>query len=84
MRISVMYHCCVFMLYMIVLLLYTQGSHKNLTSEFKDFSRTFQGLNVYFPGLNSLSPHDALKHYFTSLKTYLIFLQPMVLERKCP
>ena len=34
--------------------------------------------------LNPLSPHDALKHHFTSLKTDLIFLQPMVLERKCP
>ena len=25
--------------------------------------------------INPLSPHDALKHHFTSLKTYLIFLQ---------
>ena len=31
-----------------------------------------------------LSPHDALKHHFTSLKTYLIFLQPRVLKRKFP
>ena len=30
--------------------------------------------------LNPLSPHDALKHHFTSLKTYLIFLQLGVLE----
>ena len=29
---------------------------------------------------NPLSPDDALKHHFTSLKTYLIFLQPGVLE----
>ena len=29
---------------------------------------------------NPLSPHDALKHHFTSLKTDLIFLQPRVLE----
>ena len=29
---------------------------------------------------NPLSPHDALKHHFTSLKTYLIFLQLGVLE----
>ena len=35
-------------------------------------------------GLNPLSPHDALKHHFTSLKTDLIFLQPSVLERKFP
>ena len=28
-----------------------------------------------------LSPHDALKHHFTFLKTDLIFLQPRVLER---
>ena len=30
--------------------------------------------------LTPLSPHDALKHHFTSLKTDLIFLQPRVLE----
>ena len=34
--------------------------------------------------INPLSPHDALKHHFTSLKTGLIFLQPRVLERKYP
>ena len=30
--------------------------------------------------INPLSPHDALKHHFTSLKTDLIFLQPRVYE----
>ena len=34
--------------------------------------------------LNPLSPHDALKHHFTSLKIYLIFLQLRVSERKFP
>ena len=34
--------------------------------------------------LNPLSPHDALKHHFTSLKTDLISLQQKVLERKSP
>ena len=34
--------------------------------------------------INPLSPHDALKHHFTSLKTDLIFPQPRVLERKFP
>ena len=34
--------------------------------------------------VNPLSPHDALKHHFTSLKTDLIFLQPRGLERKFP
>ena len=29
---------------------------------------------------NPLSPHDALKHHLTSLKTHLIFLQLGVLE----
>ena len=29
---------------------------------------------------NPLSPHDALKHHFKSLKTDLIFLQQTVLE----
>ena len=34
--------------------------------------------------VNPLSPHDALKHHFTSLKTDLIFLQLGVLELKFP
>ena len=34
--------------------------------------------------LTLLSPHDALKHHFTSLKTDLIFIQTRVLERKFP
>ena len=34
--------------------------------------------------INPLSPHDALKHHFTSLKTDLIFLQSRVLEQKFP
>ena len=34
--------------------------------------------------LNPLSPHDALKEHFTSLKTHLIILQLRVLERKFP
>ena len=33
---------------------------------------------------NPLSPHDALKHHFTSLKLYLISRQLRVLERKFP
>ena len=32
--------------------------------------------------INQLSPRDALKHHFTSLKTDLIFLQPKVLKQK--
>ena len=31
--------------------------------------------------INPFSPHDALKHHFTSLKTDLIFLQQGDLER---
>ena len=31
-----------------------------------------------------LSPRDALKHHFKSLKTFLVFLQLGVLERKFP
>ena len=31
---------------------------------------------------NPLSPHDALKHHFTSLKTDLIFLKQSILELK--
>ena len=35
-------------------------------------------------GFKPLSPHDALKHHFTSMKTDLIFIQQRVLERKFP
>ena len=34
--------------------------------------------------VNPLSPHDALKHHFTCLKTDIIFLQSRGLERKFP
>ena len=34
--------------------------------------------------ITPLSPHDALNHHFTSLKTNLIFPQQRVLERKFP
>ena len=37
-----------------------------------------------FHSFNPLSPHDALKHHFTSLRADLIFLQLGVLERKFP
>ena len=33
---------------------------------------------------NLLSPHDALRHHFTSLKTDWIFLQPRLLKWKFP
>ena len=36
----------------------------------------------HFQILNPLSPHDALKHHFTSLRTDLIFLQLMSFRRK--
>ena len=35
-------------------------------------------------GLKGLSPYDAIKHNFTSMKTDLIFLQLTVLEWKFP
>ena len=41
-------------------------------------------VNHLFSRFNPLSPHDALKHHFTSLKTDLIFLQQRDLERKYP
>ena len=34
--------------------------------------------------INPLSPHDALKHHFTSMKTDLISVQLRILERKFP
>ena len=43
------------------------------------------GVYVYkITMINPLSPHDVLKHHFTSLKTDLIFLQLRVLEWKFP
>ena len=47
---------------------------------YDDFKLT-KTLLVYlktFQRFNPLSPHDALKHHFTSLKTILIFLKPRV------
>ena len=38
----------------------------------------------YADNLNPLSPHDALKHHFTSLNTHLILLKLRVLEGKFP
>ena len=46
--------------------------------------RTCHFVKSKIPPINPLSPHDALKHHFTSLKTYLIFLQLGVLERNFP
>ena len=43
-----------------------------------------EDLQMFGLEINPLSPHDALKYHFTSLKTVLIFLQLRVLERKCP
>ena len=51
------------------------------------FKKSHMKLNldvIFSLFINPLSPHDALKHHFTSLKTDLIFLQPRVLERKFP
>ena len=39
-------------------------------------------LSIFYIFVNPLSPHDALKHHFTSLKTDLIFLQLGVLKWK--
>ena len=39
-------------------------------------------LQKTYSDINPLSPHDALEHHFTSPKSYLISLQPRVLERK--
>ena len=42
-------------------------------------------LNIYKSWMfYPLSPHDAIRHHFTSLKRDLIFLQPRVLEQKFP
>ena len=46
--------------------------HRDMTCEKKMWDKN--------EAFNPLSPHDALKHHFTSLKTDLIFLQLGVLE----
>ena len=38
----------------------SQGSHKNLTKQFQDFSRIIPGQNTYFPG-----PDMSLNYHFT-------------------
>ena len=39
-------------------------------------------IQLFFTHFNPLSPHDALKHHFTSLKTYLILLKLRGFRRK--
>ena len=51
--------------------------HGGEQTEVDHTSEKHQVQNMIF---NPLSPHDALKHHFTSLKTDLIFLQPRVAE----
>ena len=51
---------------------------------FSQYYYPFVRFYVLFYYVNPLSPHDALKHHFTSLKTVLIFPQLRVLERKFP
>ena len=41
-------------------------------------------INYLTKRFNPLSPHDALKHHFESIKTNIIFRQQRVLERKFP
>ena len=49
----------------------------------QDEVQLFYGFPTYISSsINPFSPHDALKHHFTSLKTYLIFSQLRVLEDK--
>ena len=50
------------------------------------YDRSTWFIQTYFIALrfNPSSPHDALKHHFTSLKTGLIFLQIRALEWKFP
>ena len=55
------------------------GEHKALNFDIDVYAAEHQPNTLT---LNLLSPHDALKHHFTSLKTDLIFLQQRVLERK--
>ena len=54
------------------------GAHKNAECLLWSTS-VLQGL-ISVLTFNPLSPHDALKHHFTPLKTDLILLQPRVLE----
>ena len=56
----------------------------NVYTQYKKINTNTSKQRVAHPWkpINPLSPHDALKHHFTSLETDLIFLQPRVLERK--
>ena len=63
------------------------GSHKQViatTTTHKQvpgyLSCGFHHHKSQITSVNPLSPHDALKHHFTSLKTDLIFLQLWVLK----
>ena len=60
-----------------------EEAHDLFKSSEVDLREVIQSLHVWHI-INPLSPHDALKHPFTFLKTYLIFLQLRVLEHKFP
>ena len=66
------------------LLLYKKCTKDTIHTDMEHYSRDTTDTLCVFNFLNPLSPHDEIKHHFTSLKTDLIFLQPMVLERKFP
>ena len=64
---------------------YQYYEHKTLSQCSLRFYKYSVVLNWQFIGLfNPSSPHDALKHDFTSLKNDLIFLQPRVLATGLP
>ena len=65
------------------ILLNLKALHNNFlrTFFFKKLVENLNSITYRYKGLyNPLSPHDALNHHFTSLKTYLIFLQLKVLK----
>ena len=55
------------------------GNFRSKTLGCRKAKSVFRDVKLCF---DPLSPHDALKHHFTSLKTDLISLQLTVLEEK--
>ena len=51
-----------------------------VVSMLKQRKRQCTNIEPRLDNINPLSPHDAMKHHITSLKTDLIFLHPRVLE----
>ena len=63
----------------LIILCYLERRLRGLLTDHSNAGSASMYHNLLRSTFNPLSPHDAVKHHFTSLKTDLIFLQQRVL-----